>query len=56
MPVPSISVLVPIYKVEKYLARCLDSVLNQDFYDYELILVDDGSHNRFLTYIGKNSQ
>lgn len=43
---PSVSILVPIYKVEKYLSRCIDSVLAQDFTDWELILVDDGSPDR----------
>ena len=38
-----ISVIVPVYKVEKYLNRCVDSILNQSFKDFELILVDDGS-------------
>ena len=38
-----ISVVVPVYKVEKYLNRCVDSILNQTFTDFELILVDDGS-------------
>ena len=38
-----ISVLVPVYKVEAYLHRCVESVMCQDFEDYELILVDDGS-------------
>ena len=38
-----ISVIVPVYKVEVYLHRCVDSILNQSFSDFELILVDDGS-------------
>lgn len=43
---PTISILVPIYKVEQYLQRCIDSVFAQDFGDWELILVDDGSPDR----------
>ena len=46
MNTPKVSVLVPVYKVEPYLQRCIDSVLSQDFTDYELILVDDGSPDR----------
>lgn len=38
-----ISVIVPVYKVEKYLSRCIDSILAQTFTDFELILIDDGS-------------
>ena len=38
-----ISVIVPVYKVEPYLRRCVDSILTQTFTDFELILVDDGS-------------
>lgn len=38
-----ISVIVPVYKVQKYLARCMDSLINQTLKDIEIILVDDGS-------------
>ena len=40
---PEISVIVPVYKVEKYLDRCIESIVNQTYPDFELILVDDGS-------------
>lgn len=40
---PRISVIVPIYNAEKYLRRCINSILVQEFNDFELILVDDGS-------------
>ena len=38
-----ISVIVPIYRIEDYLPKCIDSLLQQSFKDFELILVDDGS-------------
>jgi len=40
---PPISVIVPIYNVSNYLKKCVDSILNQTFKDFEVILVDDGS-------------
>lgn len=40
---PKISIIVPVYNVEKYIHRCIDSILHQTFKDFELILVDDGS-------------
>lgn len=40
---PELSIIVPVYKVEPYLRRCIDSILNQTFRDFELILIDDGS-------------
>jgi glycosyltransferase involved in cell wall biosynthesis len=43
---PDISVVVPIYGVEKYLKQCVDSILNQTFKNMEVILVDDGSRDR----------
>lgn len=40
---PMISVIVPIYNVEKYLKRCLDSIKNQTYTDFEVVMVNDGS-------------
>ena len=42
-PPPKVSVLVPVYNGEKFLAECLDSVLTQDFSDMEILIADDGS-------------
>lgn len=43
---PKVSVIVPVYNVEKYLRRCVDSILSQTFTDFELLLVDDGSKDK----------
>ena len=40
---PKVSIIVPVYNVEKYIHRCVDSILSQTFTDWECILVDDGS-------------
>ena len=40
---PKVSVIVPVYKVENFIDRCVQSILSQTYTDYELILVDDGS-------------
>lgn len=43
---PKISVIVPVYKAENYLHRCVDSLLAQTFQDFEILLIDDGSPDR----------
>lgn len=43
MHTPKISVIIPVYNVESYVRKCIDSILNQTFSDFELLLVDDGS-------------
>lgn len=43
---PSISIIVPVYKAEAYLHRCVDSLLAQAFTDFEVLLIDDGSPDR----------
>lgn len=43
---PKVSIIVPVYKAEQYINRCIDSILAQTFTDLELLLVDDGSPDR----------
>lgn len=43
---PKVSVIVPVYKVEDYVSRCIESILDQTYTDWELILVDDGSPDK----------
>lgn len=68
MNTPKISVIVPVYNVERYLPKCIESILSQTFTDFELLLIDDGStdtsgnicdayaktDNRVKVYHGKN--
>ena len=43
---PKISIIVPVYNVEKYIHKCINSILDQSLTEFELILVDDGSPDR----------
>ena len=42
-PTPVVSIIVPVYNTEKFLHRCIDSILAQSYTDFELLLIDDGS-------------
>ena len=58
MKMPEISIIVPVYNTEKWLRRCVDSILAQTFKDFELLLIDDGSTDNSGTicdeYVGKD--
>lgn len=51
-----LSIVVPVYNVQKYLDRCMDSLLNQNIENYEIILVDDGATDNSGLICDKYSQ
>ena len=51
-----ISVIIPVYNVEKYLRECLDSLINQSFKDFEVICIDDGSTDKSYKILEEYSQ
>ena len=51
-----ISVIIPVYNVEKYLRECLDSVVNQTYKDIEIICINDGSIDNSLKILEEYSQ
>lgn len=53
---PKVSIIVPVYNVEKYIEKCIMSVLNQTFTDFELILVNDGSKDSSGSICDKYAQ
>ena len=50
---PKFSIIVPVYNLEKYVSKCLDSIFNQTFKDFEVIVVNDGSKDNSLDIIKK---
>ena len=50
---PKISIIIPSYNEEKNISRCLDSVMNQTFSDFEVLCVDDGSNDKTFDIIKK---
>ena len=44
-----VSIVVPVYNVEKYLKRCVDSLIEQSYSNLEILLIDDGSKDSSLT-------
>ena len=53
---PSISIIIPVYNVEKYLKECLDSIVNQTFRDFEIICINDGSTDSSPEILNKYAQ
>ncbi|MBQ8686650.1 MAG: glycosyltransferase [Alphaproteobacteria bacterium] len=53
---PVVSVIIPVYKVEKYLRRCLDSLVAQTFQDWQAVCIDDGSPDRSPAILDEYAQ
>ena len=51
---PFFSIVIPAYRIESYIAACLDSIIQQSFTDYEIIVIDDGSDDNSADIANKN--
>ena len=51
MKQPAISIIIPVYNAQKHIAKCIDSILEQDFTDFELLLLNDGSKDDSLSIL-----
>ena len=48
---PKFSIIIPVYNVEKYIGKCLESVMNQTYKDYEVIVVNDGTKDNSMDIV-----
>ena len=53
---PKISIIIPVYNAEKYISRCLDSVITQDYTNLEIICINDGSKDKSLAILQDYAQ
>ena len=53
---PKISVIVPVYNTEKYIGRCIESILNQSYKELEVIIINDGSSDGSAEIIRKYAE
>ena len=48
---PKFSIIIPVYNVEKYIKKCLDSVFNQTFKNFEVIVINDGTPDKSMDIV-----
>ena len=48
---PKFSIIIPVYNVEKYIGKCIDSIMNQTYQDFEVIVVNDGTKDNSMNIV-----